>query len=226
MVTGANSGIGLEFVRQLLARNNKVVATIRQSCPALEALKSSHGDSLVLTSLDQCDQTSITAWVRDLKAKAITPDFVLNNAGVYGKRGRFGEFTQEDLIFPFQVNTVGVLLVVQELVSAGLLKPGALIGNMSSKMGSMADNGSGGSYAYRASKAAQNAISKSMAIDLKRDLDVTTVLLHPGYVRTRMTGGEGLIDVEECVSGLLAVIESDRELNGRWYDFAGKEIPF
>lgn len=92
-------------------------------------------------------------------------------------------------------------------------------------MGSIDDNGSGSDYAYRASKAALNIVNKSLSIDLAGD-DICCVLLHPGYVRTDMTGWEGSIDTQTCVEGLLAVLESDRQLNGRWYDFAGKEVPW
>lgn len=92
-------------------------------------------------------------------------------------------------------------------------------------MGSNDDNSSGACYAYRASKAALNIVTKSMAIDLAPE-GVTATLLHPGYVRTPMTGGAGLIDVDASVGGMLRVLEGDAPLAGRWYAFDGKEIPW
>jgi len=82
-----------------------------------------------------------------------------------------------------------------------------------------------GGYAYRASKAALNIVNKSMSIDLA-GRGITAVLLHPGYVRTRMTGGQGLIDVQTSVSGMLSVLESNSPLNGHWYDYKAEEIPW
>ncbi|GAB4820963.1 hypothetical protein N2152v2_008009 [Parachlorella kessleri] len=92
-------------------------------------------------------------------------------------------------------------------------------------MGSIDDNTSGGCYSYRASKAALNIVTKSLAIDLQSE-GITSVLLHPGYVRTDMTGWQGLVTAEASAAGLLHVLESGRPLNGRWYAYDGKEIPW
>ncbi|CAG9466601.1 unnamed protein product [Pedinophyceae sp. YPF-701] len=228
VVTGANQGIGLEFVRQLVAKGNTVIATARNPAAAkdLRALADANAGQVHITTLDQSDPANIAAWAKEVAGVAPAVDLVLNNAGIYGPKSKaFGDYTKEDMLEVFNVNAVGPFLIAQEMVKSGLLPKGSVIGNMSSKVGSVADNGSGGGYAYRASKSAQNIISKSMSLDLA-GAGITTVMLHPGYVRTNMTGGNGLIDVDECVSGLISVLESDRELNGRWYDFAGKEIPW
>lgn len=152
---------------------------------------------------------------------------LLSRAGV-GEWTGLASTTSEEMMRLFQTNTVGPLLVTQALHKIGLLgKPGgkSTVALMTSKMGSVEDNSSGGCYSYRASKAALNIVGKSLAIDLQLD-EITTVLLHPGFVRTDMTGQQGLIDASQCVAGLLGVLESGKELNGHWYDFQGKEIPW
>ncbi|KAL4440648.1 hypothetical protein ABPG77_000357 [Micractinium sp. CCAP 211/92] len=231
VVTGANRGIGLELVRQLLARGNTVIATARKPDAAseLRALQPGTGSRLHLTQLDVAAPESVESWAAGVKALAPHVDLLVNNAGVTDGWRELGEVTAKDMLDCFVPNCIGPLLVTQQLHKQGALGStsggSSLVANMSSKMGSINDNGSGSDYAYRASKAALNIVNKSLSIDLAGD-DICCVLLHPGYVRTDMTGWEGNIDVETCVEGLLAVLESDRELNGRWYDFAGKEVPW
>lgn len=93
------------------------------------------------------------------------------------------------------------------------------------QVGSIDDNGSGGGYAYRASKAALNIVTKSLSIDLQKE-GVTCTLLHPGWVKTDMTSNNGLIDVETSVGGMIGVLESGVDLQGSWHDYAGKSIPW
>lgn len=135
--------------------------------------------------------------------------------------------TQADLVADFVTNTAGPLLVAKALHEAGVIggdKP-SLLAIMSSKMGSIDDDSSGGSYAYRCSKAAVNAAGKALSVDLAPSA-VTVTILHPGFVRTEMTGGRGLIDVDQSISGLLSVIESNQDLNGKFTAFDGKAIPW
>lgn len=226
IVTGSNQGIGLEFVKQLGSRTgNKIIAAVRTISPELKDLELK--GKVAITKLDVAKPESIAAWAEGLAvAQTGHVDYVINNAGVYGRRVGLDTATAEDMLYAFQTNTIGPMLVVQQLFKQNLIgSPETVIASVTSKMGSIEDNTSGGSYAYRASKCALNIINKSWSIDLA-PLGVKSVLLHPGYVRTNMTGGNGLIDVDTSVSGMLAVLESDRELNGRWYDFAGKEIPW
>ena len=143
--------------------------------------------------------------------------------------------TSDEMIHVFKINTVGPMLVVQQLLKNKLIGVGGgdgkkgrptLLGNVTSKVGSVEDNGSGKGYAYRASKAALNIINKSMSIDLL-DRQVQSILLHPGWVRTRMTEGRGLVDADESAGGLIKAMESEYgEVNGRWYDYKGDEIPW
>lgn len=137
------------------------------------------------------------------------------------------------MVYVFKINTVGPLLVVQQLLKHGFIGGGdkdggggALVGNVTSKVGSVEDNGSGKGYAYRASKSALNIVNKSMSVDLA-DRGVSCVLLHPGWVRTRMTEGRGLIDAGESAGGLIRAMEGQYgAINGRWYDYKGDEIPW
>ena len=153
---------------------------------------------------------------------------IIHNAGIYGPRGGFGTVSQQDMMDVFRVNTIAPLLVAQTFVpymkkNNNNINP--CIAILTSKVGSVDDNGSGGSYPYRASKSACNIVAKSLSIDLHGDVNV--VLLHPGYVRTDMTGGMGLIDKEESVSGLLKAIEStDNSTPFRWVDFKACLIPW
>jgi len=128
----------------------------------------------------------------------------------------------------FRVNTVGPLLVAQAMVASGKFGGGddkAILANVTSKMGSIDDNGSGGSYAYRASKCALNIVTKSLSIDLQ-DKNIDTILLHPGWVRTDMTNGRGLIDDVTSVKGMISVLEDQPELNGKWFDYKHEAIPW
>ncbi|GFH27717.1 uncharacterized protein HaLaN_26087, partial [Haematococcus lacustris] len=127
-------------------------------------------------------------------------------------------------------NAMGPFFVTQQLVKAGLLgPPGSLVVNITSIMSSHGDQTvssvTGGGYAYRSSKAALNAINKALALDLA-PRSIHCVLLHPGYVRTDMTGGNGWIDVAESCQGMMAVLESGQPLNGRFFSFDGQELPW
>ena len=235
VVTGANRGIGLEFCRQLLAKGNVVEAACRAPSEELRALEGESDGALIVSALDVSDEGSIEAWAKGLKARGVERlDVVINNAGVVGSNGYeawdLETTTQEEMVYVFKVNTCGPVLVTKALVKEGLLGAAAggpsLVGNVTSKVGSVDDNGSGRGYSYRASKSALNNCNKSMSIDLA-DRDVHFALLHPGWVRTEMTEGRGLIDAAESAAGLIAVMEGtfgDCEQN--WFDYKGDAIPW
>mmetsp|Transcript_996 Transcript_996/g.6222 ORF Transcript_996/g.6222 Transcript_996/m.6222 type:complete len:244 (-) Transcript_996:1177-1908(-) len=228
VVTGASRGIGLEMARQLLDGGAHVVAAVRrpEKCDALRG----YGERITWTKLDVSKEDSVAEWAHDLSQnkKIEHVDLLVNNAGVYGRRVDLDSVKTEDMLHTFITNTVGPLLVVQQLRKQGLIggsKP-TLVGNVTSKVGSVADNGSGGGYAYRASKCALNVVNKSMSIDL-HDENIRCVLLHPGYVRTDMTGGNGLIDTETSAAGLLQILARDpEEINARFFDYKQEEIPW
>lgn len=171
-----------------------------------------------------------------------------------GRRPALGEFTAADFAPVFAANATGPFLVVQAMLAEGLLgdgsggkgdggdngsdgdkkrttRPSSLVANVSSIMASNTDPTisavTPGAFAYRASKAALCAITTTLARDFERDgRGVEAVLLHPGYVKTDMTGGQGYVTVEESAEGLMRVLEDGRPLNGRFYSFSGDEIPF
>lgn len=226
VVTGANRGIGLEFCKQILAKSpgNSVVASCRDPNAAddLAALQKEVGESrLAVVALDVADETSIASWAQGLgalepvQAHGGSIDVVINNAGTTGTDGyskwELEDMTADEMMHVYKINTVGPLLVTQQLVKRGLigdpgsLNPVSLVGNVTSKVGSVDDNGSGKGYAYRASKAALNIVNKSMSIDLA-DRGIWCQLLHPGWVRTRMTEGRGLIDADESARGLIRCV--------------------
>jgi len=199
-IVGASRGLGLEFVAQLLARGNAVHATARApaASKALAALAAKAGPALHVAALDVACPASIDAWAAGLSgdtARGGPFDLLINNAGV-AEWSSLGSVTQESMLRLFSVNAVGPLLVTQAAAGKGLLRKGSVVANITSKMGSMADNGSGGTYAYRASKAALNAVTVSLARDLSAS-GVVATLLHPGWVRTDMTSNNGLIDVQQ-----------------------------
>jgi NAD(P)-dependent dehydrogenase (short-subunit alcohol dehydrogenase family) len=208
-----------------VAKGTTVYATTRRPAESkeLQKLAAGAGGAVVITQLDVSSATSVEAWAADLKGRVPHVDLLVNNAGV-GTWTGLDATTAEEMVDTFRINTVGPLLVTQQLRKQGMLRAGSTVASMTSKMGSIDDNTSGGCYAYRASKAALNIVSMSLSHDLGKD-GVTCVMLHPGFVRTEMTGGQGLISAQECVAGLLAVLErSPSELQGSWFDYAGKKV--
>jgi len=213
-------------------------APARAPGPQLSDLRQGPGgDRLSVVQCDVASAESVDACCEGLRdAVEGGFDFVLVASGVrwmtpegYGKEPALRDVAPGHMTDAFVTNALGPLLVAQGLVRHGLLRSPSLIANLSSKMGSIQDNGSGGAYPYRASKAALNAVTKSLAVDLAGD-GVGCVVLHPGWVRTDMTGGNGLIDCDECVSGLIRVLEDTGSLAradpDTWYDYAGRVVPW
>ena len=220
LVTGANRGIGLEFVRQLSARGDRVTACCRRPADATELLAL----GVEPVALDVTDPASVAALRERLYGRAI--DLLLNNAGV-GVRGRpLGRIDYAECLAFFDTNALGPLRLVEALLPALRAGRRRLVVNMTSKMGSIADNTSGDAYAYRASKAALNMITRSLAVDLA-DEGIACVVLHPGWVQTDMGGAGAPVSVQDSVAGLLAVIDSLAiEHSGRFFDYLGQEVPW
>lgn len=219
LVTGANRGIGLALCKHLAGRGDKVIAACRESSPELDAL-----GVHVETGVEVSDPGSVERLAAALEGKPI--DWLINNAGVL-RRDTLGGINGEaldDVYLQFRVNTVGPLLVTQALL--GNLQPGSKVGIVTSRMGSVGDNTSGGYYGYRISKAAVNAAGKSLAMDLK-DRGIAVALLHPGFVRTEMVGGSGDVEPEEAAAGLIARLdELDMERSGGFWHAKGQELPW
>jgi NAD(P)-dependent dehydrogenase (short-subunit alcohol dehydrogenase family) len=216
VVTGANRGIGLELVRQLVARGTETVAVCRHRSPELDALG-------VPVEAD-CDVTHPDTWARLASRFDRTEiDLLVQNAGMLVEDG-LDDVAPDDVRAQFELNALAPLFLTRALRSR--LRTGAKVALITSRMGSMADNGSGGYYGYRMSKAALNAAGVSLAIDLKAR-GVAVAILHPGAVRTEMTGGSGMIDADEAVRGLLRRIdELTLEQSGRFLHQNGQPLPW
>ena len=216
IVTGANRGIGLQLCHALKNRGYKVTALCRQSSDTLANLGINIHDNYDVT-----DVAAIEAFAQSVEAGTI--DLLINNAGIL-RSTSLKNLDLESARQQFEVNALGQLRVTHSLLRA--LKDGAKIALVTSRMGSIADNDSGGSYGYRMSKAALNAAGVSLARDLHAR-SIAVAILHPGYVRTDMTGQEGLIDVDESVAGLLERIdELNLENSGSFWHTNGELLPW
>jgi len=214
VVTGANRGIGLELCRQLAARGDTVIGACREPSRELEGL-----GIRVEGGVDVTDDRTVADFAARLGETRL--DLLVNNAGILTREG-LDELDFDRIRRQFEVNSLGPLRVTAAL--RGRLHRGSKVAIITSLMGSMGDNGSGGMYGYRMSKAAVNAAGVSLARDLASD-GIAVAILHPGYVRTRMTGGQGSLDPVESVRGLLARIDaSTLETTGQFLRGATGEV--
>ena len=216
LITGANKGIGLELVKYYRKKNWQVYAACRNSSDELKKLSVSVIERVDIT-LDQ----SIKALLA--KLEHVKLDLLINNAGsLY--RSQLGSFSYKEMLENVNINAFGALRITESLLLK--LSKRAKVVMISSKMGSIEDNMSGGAYSYRMSKAALNAAAKSLSIDLKPQ-GITVVLLHPGWVMTNMGGKRAPVTVESSVEGMANVIEHvDLESTGKFFDYSGDIIPW
>lgn len=196
LITGANRGIGLELTKQLRARGETVIAAVRAASDDLKATGAE-----IVEGVDVRDDESVAKLADTVKDRTI--DLLLHNAGVLSAHGLY-DLDLEAVRTQLEVNAIGPLRLTAALVSR--IPEGGKIAIVTSRMGSLKDNTSGGYYGYRMSKAAVNAAGVSLARDLAPK-NISVVLLHPGFVRTRMTGGLGNIEPEESAKGLIAQID-------------------
>ena len=220
LITGANRGLGLEFARQYAARGWAVLACCRAPAEARE-LTAIRGAEV--HALDVRDLDAIAALARTLKGRPI--DVLLNNAGVYGPQkmtlGRIDYAAWQEVL---AVNTLAPARMAECFVENVAASERKLIACVSSKMGSIAANAEGRHYLYRSSKAALNAVVKSLSIDL-RDRGVIVVTLHPGWVRTDMGGAEADLEIPASVAGVVGVLDKVGIADsGRFFDYDGSEI--
>jgi NAD(P)-dependent dehydrogenase (short-subunit alcohol dehydrogenase family) len=215
LVTGANRGIGLELCRQLVTRGDTVIATCRSSTPELEQL-----DLRVEAGVDVGDDASVQQLADKLAGERI--DLLINNAGILERTG-LDNLDIACIRRQFEINSLGPLRVTRAL--RGNLASGSKMAIITSLMGSMTDNTSGSHYGYRMSKAAVNAAGVSLAHDLRRD-GIAVAILHPGMVRTEMTGWAG-IPVEESARGLLERIDGlNLDNSGGFWHADGRLLPW
>jgi len=223
VVTGANRGIGLEFVKQLTARGEQVDGTARDpgNAPELQGL-ARPGVRLRVHRLDVADDASVNAFDAQLPEGPV--DVLINNAGVSGVKG--GEpIDPPDILRVLNVNAVGTLRVTRAVLPRLREGKAKKIANLTSVLGSIAE-ATGGRYAYRLSKVALNMATKLLAEDLRGE-GFCTVALHPGWVQTRMGGTAAPVPPEQSVRGMLRIIDGlTAEQSGRTFDFQGREIPW
>lgn len=227
LITGANRGIGLEHARRYAERGSRVFATARIPAEAddLKALAKRHGDQVEILTYDAEDEAAPEALKARIGAEPI--DLMFANAGAMGTRRQgFGDVDVEAVLALIRVNALAPLKLAEALADNVAQSERKLMAFQTSLMGSIADNGSGGAYAYRLSKVALNMVGKGVANDL-RGRGIISVLLHPGWVRTRMGGPSGKISVEECVEGQQRILDAlTPEQSGRFFNYDGRELPW
>lgn len=215
-ITGANRGIGFELARQYQERGDQVVAACRSSSDRLAEL----GVELV-EGVDVSDDAGVARLVEAVEGRSL--DVLINNAGVLTKES-LQDLDLDRIRRQFEINSLGPLRVTAAL--RGSLGRGSKVAIITSRMGSIEDNTSGGSYGYRMSKAAVNMAGRSLAHDLAPD-GIALVILHPGFVRTDMTANQGLVDTPESAAGLIARIdELSLASSGSFFHANGEALPW
>ncbi len=226
LITGANRGIGLELTEQFAEDGWQVLACCRNPADAgqLQAL-SERNPSIELHALDVTNYQQMATLADQLSNRPI--DILLSNAGIYGSKGvGFGEVDAQEWRQVLEVNTIAPLMLVQTFVEQVAASQQKLVAVISSKVGSIADNSSGGSYIYRSSKTAVNQVVKSLSIDLA-DRDISVITLHPGWVKTDLGGPNAEISTDESVSGLKSILQSaGLAQSGQFIEFNGNSIPW
>lgn len=217
VITGANRGIGLELARAYSERGCLLVGVCRQSSPELAEVAEKVVDDIDVTHADGI------ARLVDALSELGSIDLLINNAGLLQDE-QLGSIDYDSIRIQMEVNAYGPLRVAEALLP--FIHEGGKIVNITSRMGSMADNTSGGRYGYRASKAALNAFGKSLAMDLKPK-GIAVAQLHPGYVKTRMVNFGGMISPEEAAAGLVQRIDGlNLENTGSFWHSNGEELPW
>ena len=227
LITGANRGLGLEFARQYLDDGWQVHAACRdpESASELRRLADASDRKLRIIALDVTDPSSIKPAAAELDGQAI--DLLLNNAGVMGARGQtIGNIDYDAWAKVLDANTMGPMRVSEAFVENVARSDRKLIVTLTSGMGSLADNTSGGSIAYRSSKAAVNMVMRSLAIDLA-PRSITCVVVNPGWVQTDMGGPNAKITPAESVTKLRRLIETlGPAQSGKFFNYDSREYPW
>jgi NAD(P)-dependent dehydrogenase (short-subunit alcohol dehydrogenase family) len=227
LITGANRGIGLEMVKYSMEKGWRVFACCRSphNADKLFNLAKLCNGQISVHIADMLELSTVQALSYELRNEPI--DILINNAGVYGsEKNKFGAVDVASWLQTFQVNSIAPLKMTEAFVEQLNMGRRKLVACMSSKMGSMADNGYGSSYIYRSSKAALNAVVKSLSIDLKEQ-GIISVALHPGWVKTEMGGTNAEITTGECVEQIFRNLSClTIEDSGRFIDIDGSDIPW
>lgn len=228
LITGVNRGIGLEFCRQYVADGWRVLACCRlpEKADEFNKLAARYPELIKVHALDVADHVEIERLAQVLADESI--DILINNAGIYpdSDKGGFGHTDYAEWLQAFRVNTMAPLKMAETFAAQIARSKHKTIVTITSMMGSIADNGSGGSYIYRSSKAAVNMVVKSLSIDLK-PLAIIAVVFHPGWVKTDMGGPNALISTEQSVSGIRKITGNlTIDDSGTFFGYDGQVIPW
>lgn len=216
LITGTNQGIGLELAKQYAVRGDEVLATCRSASDALLGVGCE-----VVDNIDVADDASVAELVQVVGRRPL--DILINNAGILTGES-FDNLDYERMRTQYEVNALGPLRVTHAL-NANLSK-GAKVGIVTSRVGSLDDNSSGGNYGYRMSKAAANMAGVNLSHDL-RPRGIAVALLHPGYVRTNMTGGNGMTDAATAATGLIERMDAlTMHTTGTFWHAEGYKLPW
>jgi NAD(P)-dependent dehydrogenase (short-subunit alcohol dehydrogenase family) len=222
LVTGANRGLGLEFARQYAADGWRVIACCRSPDQAPELKKL--GRKIEVRALDVTSQDSIQHMAQALSGAPV--DVLINNAGLHGDHTPFGATDVSLWKKILAVNTIAPIQVLTALIDNVAASPQRKVVNITSKVGSIGDGPSGGSYAYRSSKTALNMAMANAAHELKAR-GITILLIHPGWVQTDMGGPSAPVAIEQSIAGIRRVIDKATIAEtGHFYDYTGKQLPW
>lgn len=226
-VTGTSRGIGLELTRQLLQKENTVLALARNpsGSSALLQLKETYPKRLNLFSVDVTSDEQVFNLVKLIEKSGIKLiDVLINNAGTYGEDANLEKLSLEEVLKTFSTNAVAPMRMIRALLPFLRQSKEPKMISITSQMGSIADNDSGGFYGYRMSKAALNMFHKSLSLEYPQ---MTSFVINPGWVKTDMGGPDAPTSPEESVRGILSVIENAHiKDNGKFFDFEGGELPW
>ena len=226
LITGANRGLGLGFAKKCLKKNVHVLATVRdiKGSKELLALKERFPDNLEIFELDLLKEGAGYALANFLGDRPI--DILINNAGVGSTNQHLQAVSPKPWLEVLKVNLIAPFMVTQSIIDNVKKGSDKKIYFLSSQLGSIADNTSGGMYIYRSSKTGLNQVVKSLSVDLKPQ-GITVVSLHPGWVKTDMGGPNAPVSIDESIEGMTQVIHTtDIKDTGRFLNYDGKELPW
>ena len=226
LITGANRGLGLAFVKKYLEKNVNVFCTTRDLLGSKELLdcKEKHPNNLEIFELDLLEEGTPGILASFLKDRPI--DILINNAGVGSSNQHFEAVSSKPWLEVLKVNLIAPLMITQSIIDNVKKSLEKKIYFLSSQLGSIGDNASGGMYIYRSSKTGLNQVVKSLSVDLKL-LGITVVSLHPGWVKTDMGGPNAPVTIDKSIEGMVNIIDTtDIKSTGKFLNYDGTELPW
>ena len=226
LITGANRGLGLGFVKKYLEKNVNVLCTARDISGSKELLecKERYPNNIEIFELDLLKENGAETLANQLNGMPI--DILINNAGVGSSNQHFEAVSSKPWLEVLKVNLIAPLIITQSLIENVKMSSAKKIYFLSSQLGSIGDNTSGGMYIYRSSKTGLNQVVKSLSVDLKPK-GITVVSLHPGWVKTDMGGPNAPVSIDKSIEGMIKVIDrTDIKDTGRFLNYDGTELPW